>query len=208
MTIHLQLLIAINAVVALLAGAAHDDKLAEWGKANFDSLTGLANHRHLIDRLGLEMARSERTGKSFGLIYLDLDGFKQVNDTLGHQAGDELLKHIAAGIQGAIRKTDLAARLGGDEFAIVLPEAGDPQKAQRLAQTLLQTLADSAPLKAGDAHVTASLGIAFFPDHGRSAVSLMQAADRAMYQAKAQGKNRYVVSSSAITQTRQALDQA
>lgn len=191
LAVDVQLLIAMNVALALLAGAAHDDRQHEWNYANFDALTGLANHRQFIDRLQYEIARCERSGQRFGVLYLDLDGFKAVNDSLGHQAGDELLREIALRLKGGVRKTDVVARLSGDEFAILLPDAGEWETVERVAQSLLDRIEDPVETTQGSARVSASMGIVFFPTSGENVMSLMQAADRAMYKAKAEGKNRF-----------------
>ena len=194
LTIDLQLLIAMNAAVALLAGAAHDDKHFEWERANFDSLTGLANHSYFVDRLEHEINRVSRNHKVFALFYLDLDGFKTINDTLGHAAGDELLRKIAKRLLQSVRSTDTVARLGGDEFAIILSETGSHKDVERLAQTLLESIVRPVHLDQHSVHVTASIGIAYCPEHGTSAKELMHTADMAMYQSKAKGKNRFATS--------------
>lgn len=193
----LQLLIVMNAAVALLAGAAHDDKRFEWQRANFDVLTGLANRSCFEDRLNLEFKRSFRKGQPFALLYLDLDGFKKVNDTLGHRAGDDMLRQTAQRLQACVRETDTVARLGGDEFAIILSEIGDPAVVERLAGIMVEAV--SRPYRIGGelAHVSASIGIAYSLQHGVSPIALMHSADQAMYNAKAMGKNRFVAAPAA-----------
>lgn len=191
-SIDLQLLIVMSAAVALLAGAAHDDKQFEWRRANFDALSGLANRSRFEDRLALELKRAARHCKPLALLYLDLDGFKAVNDTFGHRAGDELLREAGRRLSAAVRETDTVARLGGDEFAIILAELGDPEAVDRLAETLLAEIARPYQLGADTARISVSVGIAFQPRDGNTAVGLMHAADQAMYAAKARGKNRFM----------------
>ena len=193
-TTDLQMLIVMNAAVALLAGAAHDDKQVEWHRANFDALSGLANRSCFEDRLNVEFKRSQRNHRPFALLYLDLDGFKAINDSLGHRTGDDLLRQTAERLSSAVRETDTVARLGGDEFAIILSEAGeDPQVVERLAHSLVNAVASPYHFGAQTARVSASIGIAYCPKDGASPVELMHAADQAMYAAKAQGKNRFVL---------------
>jgi diguanylate cyclase (GGDEF)-like protein len=193
LTIDLQMLIVMSAAVALLAGAAHDDKQFEWRRANFDALSGLANRSCFEDRLNVEFKRSWRNQHPFALLYLDLDGFKAINDTLGHRTGDDLLRQTAVRLSSAVRETDTVARLGGDEFAIILSEADDPQVVERLAQSLVEAVASPYLFGAETAMVSVSIGIAYSPKDGASPVELMHAADQAMYAAKAQGKNRFVL---------------
>ena len=191
----LQLLIVMNAAVALLAGAAHDDKQFEWHRANIDALTGLANRSCFEDRLKLEFRRSFRTRQRFALLYLDLDGFKQINDTFGHRTGDDTLRQTAKRLTAIVRDMDTVARLGGDEFAIILSETGDPAVAERVARSAVEAIARPFHLGGHTAHVSVSVGIAYSEVHGSSPTSLMHSADQAMYAAKAQGKNRFASAS-------------
>ena len=192
MTIDVQLLIAMSAAVALLTGAAHDDREYAWQKANFDSLTGLANHSCFVDRLEHEIQRTARSHKPFTLMYLDLDGFKEVNDLYGHAAGDDVLRKTAARLRRLVRASDTVARLGGDEFAVVLSETGDPAQAEALAQKMLETVARAIPIQGNlEVSVTASVGLVFVGPDDSSAKQLMHRADMAMYQSKREGKNRF-----------------
>ncbi len=155
-------------------------------QALHDALTGLPNRALLRDRLQQALLNAQRDGESLALLLLDLDRFKEVNDTLGHQAGDQLLQQVAERLRGALRASDTLARLGGDEFAVVLPtatEAGAVLSAERLTQALeAPFLVDEQPLE-----VRASIGIALFPDHADSAETLQRRADVAMYVAKRAG---------------------
>lgn len=191
-SVELQLLIVMNAAVALLAGAAHDDKQHEWQRANFDMLTNLANRHRFEDRLTYELARATRSGGKFALMYIDLDGFKEVNDSLGHRVGDLLLTQVATRLSGSVRATDTVARLGGDEFAIILAGLEDDAMIEELGITLLRSIHSPYVLCDDVVKVSASVGVSSFPHDGMTPVALMHAADQAMYAAKAAGKNRLV----------------
>lgn len=193
MSIDVQLLIAMNAAVALLAGAAHDDKAYAWDKANHDSLTGLANHSCFIDRLNQEVLRTQRTRQPFALIYIDLDGFKDINDQFGHVAGDEVLRKIAERLRHHVRASDTVARLGGDEFAIILSDARHKADLERLAEALIAQLDQPVSLDEQAVQVTASLGLVIADPESAVATVLMNQADMAMYASKKRGKNRYTI---------------
>lgn len=159
--------------------------------AQFDSLTGLPNRSLLLDRLQTALAGARRQGSRLGLIYLDLDRFKQVNDTLGHEAGDQLL--IQAGIRMAacLRASDTVARLSGDEFALLLPGLDNLEDAERVARKVLAQLLKPFILNGKQAYISASLGAAIYPDDASSAESLIQCADQAMYCSKDAGRNEF-----------------
>ncbi len=156
-------------------------------QATHDGLTGLPNRAALLDHLHREVTTSWH---SRALLFLDLDGFKPINDTLGHAAGDELLAAVAGRLRGALREQDLPARLGGDEFAVVLDTGGDPTSAEAAARRVLAAVNAPYRLSAGTASVTASIGIAHAAP-ARPAEELLQRADSAMYQAKRAGKSTY-----------------
>jgi len=162
-----------------------------WRQANFDPLTGLPNRRMFRDRLEQEMKKAHRMGQSFALLFIDLDRFKEVNDTLGHEIGDMLLKETAHRLQTCVRESDTVARLGGDEFTIILSELDSIGSSERIAKSLLQKL--RAPFSFGDelAYVSASIGITLYPDDSTSLSQLLKNADQAMYAAKNQGRNGY-----------------
>ena len=160
--------------------------------AHYDALTGLPNRTLLLHRLEDVLQRSRRNARRTAVLIIDLDGFKTVNDSLGHPAGDELLLCIAGRLQARLRKEDLLGRLGGDEFMVTLEDLPDPADAATLAQDLLQAISAPVPLACGqDAYLTASIGISIHPDDGSvGATELLRDADTAMYRAKELGRNR------------------
>ncbi len=161
--------------------------------AHFDALTGLPNRVLLTDRLRQAMAQTERRGDTLAVVFLDLDGFKAVNDSHGHAAGDHLLVALAVRMRQALREGDTLARLGGDEFVAVLAELSDPRDSLPVLERMLAAVA--APVTSDSyppLEVSASLGISFYPQPGEvGADQLLRQADHAMYQAKLRGKNRY-----------------
>lgn len=167
--------------------------LRNWRLANFDSLTGLPNRNLLFEHLRKGLQQARRQWRLLAILLVDLDGFKQVNDTHGHDAGDELLRQVAARLQQCVRATDTAARLGGDEFTVILPDLEHPQAAAAVAQKIIARLSEPVPLGAASATVTASVGIALYrpelPANLELAMSLLRQADTAMYAAKRAGKN-------------------
>ncbi|GAA4498810.1 PAS domain S-box protein [Pseudaeromonas paramecii] len=164
-------------------------------EATHDPLTGLLNRRGMFDLLSQAIARVKRTRVSLALLFIDLDGFKQINDTHGHEAGDAVLREAAARLQASIRQTDTAARLGGDEFTVILENIkhGIPD-ANMLAQKILETLQHPIQLDSVTVTISASIGISMHhPDDERSADQLVNAADSAMYTAKHAGKDQVCV---------------
>jgi diguanylate cyclase (GGDEF)-like protein len=159
--------------------------------AHYDSLTGLPNRTLFLDRLQQAIAQATRNDKCIGLLFLDIDNFKFINDTLGHAHGDELLKGAAQRVRECIRGNDTVARLGGDEFTIMLVELDDGQHAAAVAKKVLDAVAKPFLLDEHESYVTASIGIAVYPGDGNSIQLLLKHADTAMYHAKAQGKNNY-----------------
>lgn len=162
-----------------------------------DALTGLGNRRHLVEALYREIERASRFGRSLGVLVLDLDHFKAINDTYGHRAGDGVLVEFAARVRRAIREVDLAFRQGGEEFVILLPEtdiSGSLTAAYRVVSAVRHA---PFPLDghsvASEANVTVSVGVAVYPHHARSAVDLLDAADQALYAAKAAGRDTVVL---------------
>ncbi len=161
--------------------------------ANHDSLTNLFNRHYLCEELEKLLALSERYGTSGALLFLDVDNFKYINDTLGHAAGDKLLMQIADLLKTRLRKTDIVARLGGDEFAILLPHT-DTHKALFIAKQIVELIQHQATVQdIQSIGITTSIGIAMFPKHGDTVKTLLTHADLAMYQAKEKGRNRVCI---------------
>jgi len=159
--------------------------------AYHDPLTGLPNRKLLQDRLQQVITWASEHGQLAALLFLDLDGFKTINDTLGHQTGDLLLKAVAQRLTGCLRGSDMVARLGGDEFVVLLPTIPAVQDVARVAEKILATLSQKFVLEEQTILITTSLGISIYPLNGTSIEDLMVKADRAMYNAKELGKNRY-----------------
>ena len=156
-----------------------------------DALTGLANRHLFFDRLDLAIHESERSGNKFALLFLDLDKFKPVNDTLGHDIGDLVLKNVATRLQNLIRAGDTVARMGGDEFTIILNNLHSIEDAEKIAEKIIQRIA--VPFTFGNISCSlgVSIGIALFPDHGTVGELLINKADQSMYLAKAKGRNTF-----------------
>ena len=161
-----------------------------WRQANFDLLTNLPNRRMFHDRLEQEIKKAHRGKSRIALLFIDLDHFKEINDTLGHHMGDKLLIEAAQRIASCVRESDTVARLGGDEFTIVLSEFPDGIHVEKIAQLLLEKLASPFLLGTEPAYVSASIGITFFPDDALNLEQLLRNADQAMYMAKNAGRNR------------------
>jgi diguanylate cyclase (GGDEF)-like protein/PAS domain S-box-containing protein len=159
--------------------------------AFYDPLTGLANRQLFRDRLAYTVRRCRRSGTPAALLFLDLDGFKRINDTLGHDAGDTLLKHVAAWLTECVREEDSVARLGGDEFVVLLSSTGGPDAVAKVADAILLRLRQRLWLSEHEVGVTVSIGIAMIPHDNEDAGVLMKYADLAMYQAKERGRNNY-----------------
>lgn len=157
--------------------------------AYHDPLTGLPNRILFHDRLMQALAYAKRRNQKVTLLFLDLDGFKVLNDSLGHNSGDELLKMIGARLKSQLRESDTVARMGGDEFLLLLTEAGHPRDAARIANKILREIRRSYLIFGHPWQITASIGIVIYPKDGRNAENLLKKADLAMYKAKAAGKN-------------------
>jgi diguanylate cyclase (GGDEF)-like protein len=155
-----------------------------------DPLTGLHNRRFISDTLNSLLARAKREKTTIGVIYLDLDGFKAVNDSLGHSVGDSLLVEVANCLRSRVRESDFLARLGGDEFLVVLCGLNDKEEAGKVASALLETISYPLSVEGHDISIGASVGISIFPDYANGGEELMRQADSAMYAAKREGKNR------------------
>ena len=159
--------------------------------ATHDFLTDLPKLPLARDRLTMALGAARRYRHRVAVMFIDLDGFKAVNDTFGHDAGDEVLRHVARSLRSGLRETDTAARVGGDEFLLVIPELQVPDHAIIVAEKVLRALKAPIPVPGGTARVGASIGIALYPDHGSNDESLIKAADDAMYRVKFAGKNGY-----------------
>jgi diguanylate cyclase (GGDEF)-like protein len=186
-----------------------NEQLAEV--AHFDMLTHLPNRVLLADRLQQAMAHSVRREKSLAVAFLDLDGFKDINDRQGHGAGDRFLVSIANRLQAALREGDTLARLGGDEFVAVLTDLTDEHDCEPLLRRLLQVAAEPVQVDGNSLQVSASIGVTIYPQDGSSSEQLIRHADQAMYLAKQAGKNRFhlfdVASDAAIRSKRESLEQ-
>ena len=161
-----------------------------------DQLTGLANRRLLADRMSMAMAHARRNTTAMALVYLDLDGFKQINDTLGHGAGDVLLQLVAKRLVETVREEDTIPRTGGDEFILVLWHIGEHNEADRVARKVIDAL--SKPFDIDGHSITASAGVAIYPVHGEDLTALTKSADLALYDAKRAGKNVHRIAASTV----------
>ncbi len=194
-------------VVALRRRVARQTRLLRNSEERFrhmalhDDLTGLATRLLLKDRLGVALESNRRHASGLALLMVDVDHFKDINDTFGHQAGDKVLQLTAERLQRAVRREDTVARLGGDEFLLLLPDLNDPSAAERIAELLVGTLA--APIPVGDIEVplSVSIGVCAVSDMEMDADLLMRNADVALYQAKAAGRNRFAVYKPAMPRT-------
>jgi len=166
-------------------------EMAIWKQANFDALTQLPNRQMFLERLEQAAKVSQRSGKFVALLLLDLDRFKEVNDTLGHDMGDLLLVEAAHRITSCVRESDTVARLGGDEFTIILPEIDDITSVGRIAQTIINKLAHPFMLRSDETNISASIGISIYPNDATELDVLFKNADQAMYAAKNSGRNRF-----------------
>ncbi|HEX7029854.1 MAG TPA: EAL domain-containing protein, partial [Gammaproteobacteria bacterium] len=159
--------------------------------AHHDAVTGLPNRVLLLDRVAQALARAQRDGRAVAVLFIDLDGFKAINDTVGHHFGDRFLGEVAARLQNIVREEDTVARLGGDEFAIVLEGMNSMTDISKVARKLIRDLAAPFLVDGRDMYVTGSIGIARHPTDGTDVQSLLRKADSAMYRAKQVGKNTY-----------------
>lgn len=179
-------------------GVARDitqNKLIEniiYTNANYDSLTGLPNRVLLKDRINQSIAQAKREGRIFVVMFFDLDGFKQVNDKFGHSAGDVLLQMVSARLKDCLREADTLARVGGDEFMLLLPGTSDVDEVKKIADKVLYEINRPYVLSGHKLALSASIGVALYPDNGETFDTLINAADRAMYHIKHRNKNGYV----------------
>jgi diguanylate cyclase (GGDEF)-like protein len=168
--------------------------------AHYDALTGLPNRLLFHDRLDQACCRAQRNNQLMALMFLDLDRFKLINDTMGHSVGDKLLKNVATRLQGSVRKKDTVSRLGGDEFTIILEDLPGPQDAGVVARKILAELQKPLCLEGHEVVITSSIGIAIYPQNSENTEELQQNADAAMYHAKEKGKNNYQFFTPAMNQ--------
>ena len=186
--------LAMFVAYTLLSRVRHSVRQAEQKLthlAHVDAVTGLANRNAFNERLEFAIREAGQFQETVAMLLLDLDNFKQVNDTLGHQAGDELLRVIGQRIVRTLRREDFVARLGGDEFAVILRNVSARSEAMQVCTKLVDMIALPVPIEGHDFFVTASIGVAFFPDDGEDSKTLTRNADTAMYQAKIAGKNAF-----------------
>ena len=167
--------------------------------AQYDQLTGLPNRNLFRDRLAQAIVHAKREDGMAALVSLDLDHFKEINDTFGHETGDLVLKNVAARLADCARKGDTIARLGGDEFVVILESVADVGDAEKVAQKILQAFSKPTHLENTDFYVTPSIGIALYPEHGTDANSLLKHTDVAMYHAKNEGRNNFQLYSSRLS---------
>jgi diguanylate cyclase (GGDEF)-like protein/PAS domain S-box-containing protein len=185
---------AVHRRVALFSNVTEKKKRDEliWRQANFDMLTELPNRRMFHDRLRQEMLKTQRSGLKLVLLFLDLDRFKHVNDTLGHDKGDALLQQVARRISACVRESDTVARIGGDEFTVILTNIESMDSVERVASDIIHALSQPFDFGADVAHISASIGIAQYPLDTSDVAQLLNMADQAMYAAKNAGRSRFV----------------
>jgi diguanylate cyclase (GGDEF)-like protein len=169
-----------------------EDRL--WTMGHHDSLTSLPNRKLFMDRCEQAVNLAKRHGAWAAVLWIDLDAFKAVNDTLGHAAGDALLQQVSQRLKARTRDSDTLARIGGDEFAVVMAEVKSADAVLQVAKQLVASLNDPFDLPQGVAHISCSIGVAMYPADADTVETLMQSADMAMYQAKRAGKNQVQVS--------------
>lgn len=167
----------------------HEEKI-EY-QANFDALTGLANRNLMEDRFRMAMHHAQREDKKVALLFIDLDRFKQINDSLGHFVGDKLLKEVANRIANHIRRSDTAARLGGDEFAVIIPDVTSVVEVDAIVQKLISSITMPFNLDPNELYISASIGVTLYPNDGAGIKELLRNADNAMYKAKEKGRDTY-----------------
>jgi diguanylate cyclase (GGDEF)-like protein/PAS domain S-box-containing protein len=160
-------------------------------QANYDTLTGLANRSLLNDRLAQAIRAASRHGTRLAVVFVDLDRFKYINDSLGHHVGDELLRAMAERLKATVRESDTVARLGGDEFVLLINGHGDPETVATVLERMLSDISQPWTIPQGDFNVTCSIGVALYPDDGTAGETLLKHADSAMYRAKEKGRNNF-----------------
>ncbi len=179
-----------SAYIRDISERKHAEKVI-WNQANFDALTGLPNRNQFQQKLEQEIRSCDRSNQSLALMYLDVDRFKDVNDSLGHDMGDQLLVEISGRLLNVVRETDTVARLSGDEFTIILGNIDDQLSVQPVCQELLDSLSQPFELDNEKVFLTASIGVTFYPQDSKTVEGLQRNADQAIYAAKAEGSSRY-----------------
>jgi diguanylate cyclase (GGDEF)-like protein/PAS domain S-box-containing protein len=169
-------------------------------QAHHDSLTGLPNRTLFNDRLSQSLEKAKRNNSKIALLFLDLDHFKKINDSLGHDVGDEVLKYITSRLKKSLRDEDTIARLGGDEFAIILEDVKNAQDASLVANDIINSLSKPIHINTHNLYVSSSIGISIYPDDGNSVTNLLKFADSAMYKAKDEGRNNYQYYNAQLTE--------
>lgn len=174
-----------------MAEAAEQTAAEALFKAGNDFLTGLPNRALLTDRVAQSIALAQRHGTKVALMYLDVDKFKDINDSLGHSVGDRLLQSVAERLQACVRHSDTVSRHGGDEFVVLLAEVEAVQDADLIAEKLIKAIAEPHLIDGHRLHVTLSIGMSLYPDDGKDFEEILTHADTAMYHAKRSGRNNY-----------------
>lgn len=195
------LFLVISSGAWFLAGAITKRRIAQdqlKTLALFDTLTDLPNRRLFHDRLNAAIKQCRRDKKCFGLLFIDLDGFKKINDSFGHEAGDAVLCIVADRLMQCVRESDTVARLGGDEFVVIARNTGTRKDVEVIAMRFNDALSTTIALPQGDARIGGSVGISQFPENSKDGEELLRQADRAMYQAKRNGKNQFSIYSPAL----------
>jgi diguanylate cyclase (GGDEF)-like protein len=182
-------LVTIGILMSMLFIGRNSDRLQKM--AYFDSLTQLPNRQMIKDELTTSLREASRNGTRLGILFLDLDQFKYVNDTMGHATGDILLQTVASRIKKILPKHAILARMGGDEFTLLIPRMDTSDLAAHTSEAIIEVLKSSFPLNHNEVYITTSIGISIYPEDGRDADTLMKNADAAMYRAKDQGRNNY-----------------
>lgn len=188
--IEVQIMFSISIVTVILIGLVHDQRDHFYHRAMYDDLTGLANMRLFREVCFTSIARAKRKGHESSILFIDIDGFKLVNDTFGHKAGDEILQQLGQEIKHCVRESDSVARFGGDEFVIFLDETSE-EKAAEVSEKIINQLAHPFWLDADSVKLGVSIGISIYPRDGADINTLIKRSDEAMYLAKKEGKSTY-----------------
>ena len=164
-----------------------------------DPLTGLPNRRSVMTRMPQMVALAERQARKLAVLFIDLDGFKRVNDSHGHKLGDQLLQQVAKRLSEEVRQSDLVGRIGGDEFLLLITDCQDQASIGAIAQKIIHKLSEPYFVEGVEMHIGASIGIAMFPEHAMEMDTLIALADAAMYAIKRSGRNGYLFSGQGIS---------